>query len=161
MFWVDKFTEEVKEKIIDKASLLEERKELVNRIEKGRDFFKKAKNSGDVSKVLDGLSTLIGIIEELREIDKKINDIDITVVSLIEAYMSNFTAKFKMPARLNDAGDLIKHDEVYAVPYAIETSDRLEVTPNDIWFLKMIKEAYKANNIELLPKKGDFNNGSI
>ena len=64
--------------------------------------------------------------------------------------MSNFEAKFSMPTRMNDAGDIIKYEDIYAV--AIKQEDRREVNPDDIWFLKMIKDAFKATNVAFVEK---------
>ena len=87
------------------------------------------------------------IIADLDKLDKAIVDLDLVMITKLEAYLGNFTARVKMPDRLNDAGDLIRHDEVYAVPFNSGDENLKEITPDDIWFLKMIKEAYKATNI--------------
>lgn len=154
MFWVDAFTEELKELIFKREELVKDKKSINERLAKGREFFKKedSKNNKDLEK---GVAQVLSLLEDLEKIENKIFDIDTIIVSKHEIYISNFIAKFKMPSRLSEAGDLIKHEEVYAVPNDIPESDRLAVTPDDIWFLKMIKSAYKANNIEFIKKSGE------
>ena len=90
---------------------------------------------------------MIEIIADLDKLDRAIVDLDIVMITKLEAYLGNFTARVKMPDRLNDAGDLIRHDEIYAVPFNSGDENLKEITPDDIWFLKMIREAYKATNI--------------
>lgn len=145
--WVDKFTEEMKEYIIAKKELISRREILKKSIRSGDAYFSARINNPNASELQAGTNRMLEIIKDLDNLDKSISDLDVVMVAKLESYLGNFTMRVKMPERLNDAGDLIKHDEIYAVPFSSGDSNIKEITPNDIWFLKMIKEAYKATNV--------------
>lgn len=149
-FWVDNFVEDIKELISLKMDLITKRKTIQNSIINGEAFF--SDSSRTQRDLVAGSNRMIEIIKELDELDRAIVDLDTIIVSKLEMYLGNFIAEFKMPDRLNDAGDLIKHDKVFAVPFHSGDENIKEVTPDDIWFLKMIRDAYKATNISFLSK---------
>ncbi len=145
--WVDKFTEEMKEYLTAKRELISRREALKKSIKSGDAYFSARINNPNARELQAGANRMIEIIADLDKLDKAIVDLDIVMITKLEAYLGNFTARVKMPDRLNDAGDLIRHDEIYAVPFNSGDENLKEITPDDIWFLKMIKEAYKATNI--------------
>lgn len=145
--WVDKFTEEMKEYVVAKRELISRREALKKSIKSGDAYFSARINNPNASELQAGTNRMLEIISDLDKLDKAISDLDLVMISKLEMYLSNFTMRVRMPERLNDAGDLIKHDSVYAVPFNSEDTNLKEITPDDIWFLKMIKEAYKATNI--------------
>lgn len=152
MFWVDKFVFEIKDLIIKRNAVLNERHELERRIKAGEAYFSKRIDSPNPKELENGIKNVLSIITQLRKKDNEIKDIDTVIVSELEAYLGNFIGKVRMPERLNEAGDLVKYNEVYAVPFNSDNPDLKEVTPNDIWFLKMIKEAFKATNVGFIEK---------
>lgn len=152
--WIDKFTDEMKEYLTAKRELVSRRDALRKSIKSGDAYFSARINNPNARELQAGTNRMIEIISDLNKLDKAIVDLDIVMITKLEAYLGNFTARVRMPERLNDAGDLIKHKEVYAVPFNSGDENLKEVTPDDIWFLKMIKEAYKATNITFV-EKGD------
>lgn len=153
MFWIDKFTDEIKELILKRNSILNQREEQKARLKAGEAFFSRRIESPNPRELATGVQNVLQILKRLEDIDKEIKDIDTVIVSKLEMYLGNFTARARMPERLNDAGDLIKYDNVYMVPFNSDDPDLREVTPDDIWFLKMIKEAYRATNIGFIEKE--------
>lgn len=151
--WVDKFTDEMKEYITAKRELISRREALRKSIKSGDAYFSARINNPHAKELQAGANRMLEIISDLDNLDKAIVDLDLVMVAKLEAYLGNFIAKVKMPDRLNDAGDLVRHDEVYAVPFNSDADNIKEITPDDIWFLKMIKEAYKATNITFEEKK--------
>ena len=155
MFWVDKFTDEIKELIIKRNTVLQEREELKKRLKAGEAFFNKRIDLPNADELRLGVQNVLQILNKVEDIDNQIKDIDTVMVSKLEMYLGNFTARARMPERLNDAGDLIKYDEIYLVPFNSDDENLKEVTPDDIWFLKMVKQAYKATNVAFVEKE-DF-----
>lgn len=149
-FWVDKFVEDTKYLVSKKMEMIASRENIKASFINGEAFFSNPSRSQQ--ELQAGSKRMLEIIKELGELDRAIVDIDTVIVSNLEMYLGNFIAKAKMPDRLNDAGDLIKHNEIFAVPFNSDNPDLKEVTPDDIWFLKMIKEAYKATNITFIEK---------
>lgn len=151
--WVDKFTDEMKEYITAKRELISRRESLRKSIKSGDAYFSARINNPNARELQAGANRMLEIIADLDNLDKAIVDLDLVMITKLEAYLGNFIAKVKMPDRLNDAGDLVRHDEIYAVPFNSDCEDIKEITPDDIWFLKMIKEAYKATNITFEEKR--------
>lgn len=152
-WWVDKVIPEIQELILQKKGLLAERDTVEKSVKNGYNFFTSLKSNLNQDSVKAGIARMLELISELNEIDRKINDIDVIMVSKLEMYLGNFTARARIPEHLNDAGDLIKHDSIYLVPFKSGDENLVEVTPDDVWFLKMIKEALNARNITF-EKKG-------
>lgn len=154
MYWYDKFIDEMKELIMKRRELQSKLEEIKKSIRGGANYFavrqNKSVNQILSTELLKGAERMGEIIAELDSIQNEIFDLDTIIVSKLEVYMSNFEAKFSMPTRMNDAGDIIKYDDIYAV--AVKSEDRREVTPDDIWFLKMIKDAFKATNVGFVEK---------
>lgn len=150
--WVDKFTDEMKEYLTAKRELISRRDALRKSIKSGDAYFSARINNPNARELQAGANRMLEIIADLDKLDRAIVDLDLVMITKLESYLGNFTARVKMPERLNDAGDLIKHDEIYAVPFSSGDENLKEITPDDIWFLKMIKEAYKATNITFVEK---------
>lgn len=154
MFYYDKFIDELKELVLKRSSLQARIKELNVSVRNGQSYFAvrrdKAITSSTAEELLKGTERMLEITNEIIDLEHQIFDLDTIIVSKLEIYMSNFEGKFSMPSRMNDAGDIISYDNVYAT--AIKSEDRREVTPDDIWFLKMIKDAFKATNVSFIEK---------
>ena len=154
MYWYDKFIDEMKELIMKRRELQSKLEEIKKSIRGGANYFavrqNKSVNQILSTELLKGAERMSEIIAELDSVQNEIFNLDTIIVSKLETYMGNFEAKFSMPTRMNDAGDIIKYDDVYAV--AVKSEDRREVTPDDIWFLKMIKDAFKATNVGFVEK---------
>lgn len=153
--WVDKFTEEMKEYVTTKMELVSRRALLKKSITSGAAYFSERTNRPNAQELKVGAERMIEIISDLDKLDKSISDLDIVMVTKLESYLGNFTARVRMPERLSDAGDLIKHESVYVVPFASGDENIKEIMPDDVWFLKMIKEAYKATNITFVEKSNE------
>lgn len=148
----DKFIDEIKAMINTKRDLIESREETKKSIKNGSDYFHKRKLNPVPSEMQAGADRMVQLISELEELDKKITDIDIIIVSKLEVYTSNFGIKFDTIEKLNDAGDFSKKETVYAGFPNLKDEDMITVMPDDIWFLKLIKEAYRPNNISFVHK---------
>lgn len=146
-WWVDKFTSEIKELVDAKRELISERDNIREAMNNGANYFYKRIDNYNARELENGAKRVVELMDRLKEIDTKITDLDIIIVSKLEMYLGNFIARARMPERLSDAGDLIRHESVYAVPFKSGDDNLIEITPDDIWFLKMIKTAFKATNI--------------
>ena len=96
---------------------------------------------------------MLEIITDLSAIDKEMFDLDTILVSKLEMYLGNFIARVDIPERLNQAGDISKCNNAYVVPFKSDDENLVQISPEDIWFLKMIKEAVKATNVTFEPKE--------
>lgn len=146
-WWTDRFTEEIKELVSEKRQLLNERDSIRESMNNGASYFYRRIEHYNAKELEAGVKRVVELLDRLKEIDTRITDLDIIIVSKLEMYLGNFIARARMPERLSDAGDVIRHENIYAVPFKSDDSNLIEVSPEDIWFLKMIKAAFKATNI--------------
>lgn len=146
-WWTDRFVCEIKELVDAKRDLIAERDSIRESMNNGASYFYKRIDRPDAKELENGAKRVVELMDRLKDIETKITDLDIIIVSKLEMYLGNFIARARMPERLSDAGDLIRHESMYAVPFKSGDDNLIEVTPDDIWFLKMIKAAFKATNI--------------
>lgn len=152
---VSKFTEDLKELILERKKLVDSRQNIEKSIRGGRDYFEKLKTAPDIQKSVSGAVRMIEVIEELDQLNNKIFDIDTVIVSTLEMNMGNFTAKIHVPERLSQAGDVNKGETVHVVPYKLDDVEYVQISPEDIWFLKMIKQAIRPTNISFELKESN------
>lgn len=150
---IPQIAEELKGEVEKQMVLCDKRREVMVSLKKGKEFFTGMQSGSiDIKLASQAASRMAEIVSELEYIDKQINDINIIIIAKLESYIGDFVAKFMIPERINDAGDVIPKTIAYGVPFKMPSSDLIEVTPDDIWFLKLIKQALGTNNIELLDK---------
>lgn len=150
MYWVDKFAMEIQNLIAEKNELILEQNSIISSINAGADYFKKNNNSGN--NLLRGSERMVELVTKLKDVNSKIRDIDLIIVSKLEAYMSNVVGKLEFKDNQNIAGDYTKRKVVYAVPF-ISEEDKVQISPDDLYFLKMIKEALNPTNVSFEEKE--------
>lgn len=150
---IPKIAQNLKEEIDKLNILLSQKNNILNAIKKGKDFFQRMESGLEDSRLApQAAGRMIEYLTELDGIDKQILDINIMVIAKLESFLGDFVAKVNLPERINDAGDVIHKTSVYAVPFRLDDVEYAEVTPDDIWFLKLVKQALGTNNIEILKK---------
>jgi hypothetical protein len=155
---VDQFVEDIRQKINVKNDLIEQKKELLGRINNGRVFFTQAiTNPVSAEKMAEATKLISDISSELAELEAKILDTDIIIITALEAYLSDSVIKCTASQKLNDAGDNIDAKQFVFVPYKQEGSNYVEITPDELWFLKIIKQAIGIRNTEIIAKDEYYN----
>ena len=148
---VDKFAQELKEMMAKKNELLTKKAELQKSLRKGEDYFASLIRNPNAHALLEGAKRALEIMQQYNDIEQQIKDLDIILITKVEAYTADIIIKCMTPEHLNEAGDLIKTTEMFLVPFKTD-ADLVEITPDDFWFLKLAKQALKATNIEFIPK---------
>lgn len=151
---VDKFVNELKEIVNKKNELMSKKKELSVSLKRGEQYFATLSRNPNAKALNDGAARALEIMTEYLKVEEELKDLDIIAIAKIEAYTSDVIMKCNIPEHLNDAGDLIKNTELFLVPFKTN-EDMVEVTPDDIWFLKLAKQALKATNVEFINKATD------
>lgn len=149
---VDKFVNELKELVSKKNELMARKKELRTSLKRGEQYFSSLVRNPNAKALNDGAVRALEIMTEYQNIEDELKDLDIILIAKIEAYTMDVIAKCSIPEHLNDAGDLIKSTDIFLVPFKTD-EDMVEITPDDIWFLKLAKQALKATNVEFISKK--------
>ena len=153
-----RIVEEIKTEINKKHELMEQRRSVADSIQKGEDFFIKESSSVTTpERLAEGAGLMVDYIKQLREIDIRLFSIDTMIVARLEAYFSDFVSKVLVPEKVNDAGDIIPKSQITFVPFESDDPNVFEVTIDDIWYLKILKYAVGATNVEILPK-GEYYN---
>ena len=152
--WVSRFADDIKLEVSKKDDLLSKKKTITDSIKKGEQFFLKEESLNPPSdkRMSEGARRMIVLLMEQEDIDRQLMDIDIIIISKLEMYLGDFIGKMVLPEKLNDAGDMIPRSEIFLVPFKTGNPEIKEVTPDDIWFLKLAKQAFSANNVEILQK---------
>lgn len=152
--WISKFIDDIKEEIEKKNKLIARKQEIIKRMKKGEQFFlrEESMNPVDKEKMSKGAKIVIDLMAEQESIDRQLLDIDIIIVSKLEMYLGDFIARATVPEKLNSAGDVVPKSDIFLVPFKTDNPEIKEVTPEDIWFLKLVKQALSVNNIEILSK---------
>lgn len=150
---VDGFVEEIKDIITQRRDLSKNRNETLESIKNGYFFFSKLKNEPNNSKLITGSSRMMELISELINNEKQISDLDTILVSKMELYLGNFSMTVSVPEKMSDAGDIMKQQNIKVV--SVKDDDMVEISPDDIWLLKMMKEALRVNNVSFEPKNLD------
>lgn len=153
-WWVDKFCSEIRNLVNERQDKVDKIKEVEESIKNGKNYFQNRIDNATSKELLDGTERMIELINELQKLNKEVFDLDVVIVAELEAYLGNFIGRVRIPQKITDAGDIEKSKIVYAVPFHDNDSHLEEITPDDVWFLKLIKSAYKSNNIAF-EKKND------
>ena len=146
MAWYDTLEYEIPEQIDRAKSLLNEKHDLVGeqkllstRLEKAKAFF----DGPDLSQEIlnEALDVLRSIVAKLSEVDNRIKQIDVEIVSIYEARAT------AIAINVNNG----KGNEFSIVPF--KTGEKnIEVTPDEIWMFKVAKDIFDIThkNIEFL-----------
>ena len=150
---VNLFVNSVKERISNKNILIQDRNQILERVKKGKEYILKIQNTEDKVKLNEAVSLMTKLLNELVDVENKILDIDIILVTELEAFLSDFVARVSVKNKMNQAGDIIDKRDVYFVAQKDDDSHYVEISPEDLWYLKLIKQAIGINNIEIISKE--------
>lgn len=149
---VDKFVSHIKELIGQRNILIDKKKELTARIRNGRDFFTQATakqiSSSDMAQAT---KLILDYTSQLIDVDDKILETDIIMTTALEGYLSDFVVRMRASQKNNDAGDNIDLKEFVFAPYK-NNDNMIEITPEELWFLKIFKQAVGIRNVEVISK---------
>jgi len=145
------FVEDIKREIQRRMDLQEERGGISSSIKKGIDFFKRENlTNEDATK---GLELALQYLTRINEIDDEIKNIDIIIATKLESFLSDSVIKVNLKRMSNDAGDIIDSKDIILTPFKSSESLYVELVPDDIWFLKIIKKALAVKNVEFVDKR--------
>lgn len=150
--YIHKCAQDIKEQIDKKNKLISRRKEVMESVKKGYHFFITKEDTGDKNALSKGTKRMIELVSELEDIDKQLIDLDIIIVTKIEAEFGDFVARGYIPEKLNEAGDMIPNTNIMLSPFKTDDPCMIEVTPDDLWFIKLAKQALNVSGIEFLRK---------
>lgn len=142
--------EEIKHLMADRrGELIQEKSSLMKRWESGINFFLSTKDRSryDIEKASQ---TMRSISVRLDEITKEIYDLDVIIGTKLEDLFSDFEIRISIPQRTDESGS--KH-ESRNVLVGYSDEEKVTITPEDLWSLKILKQALNYRNIEVLKRK--------
>ena len=143
--------EEIKHMLSDeRMHLIQKRAQLHEDLRRGTDFFCASKQYSK-SELERASRRMSEITRSLTAIDKELFDLDIIIGTKFEVLLSDCRIKAEMAGKKNDMGEITSSSSFFVDMY--EDSEKVEVSPEDLWILKILKPALKYCNIETVPKK--------
>ena len=150
-YQVPQFIDEIKKTITEeKGPLITYRSGLIDRLTKAEAFFSQSPSANDIAR---GITTLKDILNELHTVDNKIQSLDTKIAMILEAKLSDVSFKLRIPGKINSMMEDVLPKEIVFVPWnTIQGESRIEVTPEDIWFFRMVRNTFSVTekNIEFL-----------
>jgi len=147
---IPEFVQDIKNEISKKMKLQDRRVKIISSIKNGEAYFLR----DDLTKEDEakGVQQVLRYLNELDEIDNSINDIDVIIAVKLESFLGDSVIKATAPERTNDAGDIIERNDVALTPFKSSDASYIELVPDDIWFLKIVKKALAVKNVEIISK---------
>ena len=145
----NKLVEELKKSIMERRELKIELESVNERMRNGISFFRSQLRDGDNSKLKQGTQIMVELSEKVLNLQKAIDDLDVYIVTRMEVFTYAIRGMVTLGEDINDAGDIRQRKELEVALFK-EFETQEVITPDDIWFLKMIKEALRPSNIEIM-----------
>ena len=143
--------EAIKKSVSDERSeLIQKRARLHDDLHKGADFFC-ASRQYSKSELERASRRMADITREIVAIDKEIFDLDIIIGTKLETLLSDCRVRVSTASRKNDMSEITSGSGGFVDMFAED--EMVEISPEDLWILKILKPALKYCNIELVPKK--------
>ena len=144
--------ENIKGLILQRKALADQLSSYRNRVRSGYDFFMNAAGQKQrVQDLAEGVKIVTDILREMQDINREIFDIDTTLAMYYETLTMDLVVRAQTIEQENDAGETVTPAFFYFVPEPTR-QDLVEVTPDDLFTLKILKAVFNARNIELVPK---------
>jgi hypothetical protein len=153
-----KCVQEFKADLERKKELEKRRIEALDKIDKGRLFFIKEQEhpqfkfngESQVKWLSKAASQLSEHTNNLLLIEKDIQEIDTTIILKLEALFTDHLLKFELPVRLDESGDQSRKQSAVFVPFATGNPDYVEITPEDLKFVILLRDKFNVRNLHML-----------
>jgi hypothetical protein len=147
--------EDYKAMVLQRQTLVDEKKSVVRRIKKGCDFFEQIDARTSREDINQGAALMRKYLNENAELEKKIFELDIAIGARLESEFLDSIVEIRTKKIRNEAGDTIPNGNFLFMPSGYNEEDYLTIDERDIWFLKVIKAAFPVQNIEVM-RRGDI-----
>ena len=143
--------EDIKRTLCDERSeLLQKRQKLSEDLKKGNDFFNTSQQYSKME-LAKATARMRQIVRELSAVDKQLFDLDIMIGVKFETILTDCQVRIDAAGRKNDMGEITSNSSFLIDSFA--DGEKTEITPEDLWILKIIKPTLKYCNVEVIPKQ--------
>ena len=154
VFYSTKFVETMKEFLKEKDKLIKKQKAISEKFPNAKKFFEGIERMGAEAQARDvkkGIDELLKLIDMWTETENEIRDIDIIMISILEMYLGDFVIYLETQDAVDDSGKRRAGEKIFTVP--VKNSDEvLQITPEDIYTLKLVKAALSPSSVRVIRK---------
>ena len=130
----------------ERSKLLSRRSHLYKRLKSGNEFFQSNKQytKAELAKASE---LMVSIQKELIGVEKEIFDLDVIIATKLETLLTNCEIHVTATAKKNDMGEMTGKSD-FIIDF-FDEGDKVTITPEDLWILKIVKPALKYCNVEI------------
>ena len=141
-----------REELLEKDRLIESRRAYEESSIRAREFFAQQAKNPNPTALKNGANHVLNELIAREEIDKRIFDLDSSMLARLEAFFSDCLIEFDIPAHATSAGDAVGANHVRLHAFREGSTTTHDVTLDDLWILKVIKAAVGAKNVQIIPR---------
>ena len=145
-----KVVEEIKHLAVrERGALIREKDTLQKRYHDGINFFlsEKRRTKEDIEKAD---KTMREICSRLDKLTQQIYDLDIIIGVKLETLLNDSNIKITIAQRTDDSGDKLPEQSFSLSDF---NEEKLTITTDDLYALKILKPALNYRNVEILRKE--------
>lgn len=145
-----KVVEEIKHLAVrERGALIREKDALQKRYHDGINFFlsEKRRTKEDIEKAD---KTMREICSRLDKLTQQIYDLDIIIGVKLETLLNDSNIKITIAQRTDDSGDKLPEQSFSLSDF---NEEKLTITTDDLYALKILKPALNYRNVEILRKE--------
>lgn len=153
-FTTTKFVETTKKYFEEKQRLVVKRNVIAERFNQAKRFFEAISRQGAEAEARDvgeGIKQLLSLLDALNEVEREIKDLDIIIISNLEMFLGNYVIYLETANTVDDVGNKRDGQKMFAVP-TLSDDEILQITPDDIYTLKLLKQALSVSSIRVVRK---------
>lgn len=140
--------------ILEKHSLLRERNECCNAINDGSNALEALlKHAGSSVEAMNIAKKLNEYVKRLKEIDDQAFFQDIKILYYLEVKNLPGVVSGIVRQRASETGDIIPKVEVQVVEEISKNGGYSQITPEEIWFVKMLKTSISFSGVKILNRE--------
>ena len=147
-----KFVNDIYEIMVSRKNLENNRRELAKHVADGVLFFQQQSKSPDSQDLINGISLVSQYLARAVAVDEEIQKLDIALITTLESGLNEYVVKAVTNEKITETGDSVGAQTLFFVPNYTGKPGVIEVTPSDLFFLKVMKDHFNLKNIEFIPK---------
>lgn len=154
-FTTTKFIETMKTFLTEKDTLTKKRNEIAGKFPKAKTFFQNIERKGAEAQARDvahGIGQLVQLIDMFSKVESEIRDLDIITIANLEMFLGNYVLYLETIDGVDDIGKTRPAQKILTVP-CLTNDEVLQITPEDIYTLKLVKAALSPSSIRVVRKE--------
>lgn len=154
VFTTTRFVETTKKHFEEKQKLVTKRNVMAERFNQAKKFFESISRQGAEAQARDvgeGIKQLLILIDAINKVEKEIKDLDVVLISNLEMFLGNYVIYLETANTVDDLGRERKGQKIFTVP-TLSDDEVMQITPEDIYTMKVLKQALSVSSIRVIRK---------